>query len=75
METPRKFIFIVSTKLNKYIVFTMQTYEKLITNSCKIFTKYLHIAAKIYKLFTNSCQKFTNYFQIAAENLQTIYKL
>ena len=32
MEAPRKFIialFIVSTKLNKYIVFTMQTYKKL----------------------------------------------
>ena len=28
METPRKFIG-VSTKLNKYIVFTMQTYKKL----------------------------------------------
>ena len=37
METPRKFIIIyylrgVSTKLNKYIIFTMQTYKKLITN-------------------------------------------
>ena len=36
METPRKFIIAiinlrgVSTKLNKYIVFTMQTYKKLI---------------------------------------------
>ena len=35
VETPRKFIAIinlrgVSTKLNKYIVFTMQTYKKLI---------------------------------------------
>ena len=35
-ETPRKFIIAiinlrgVSTKLNKYIVFTMQTYKKLI---------------------------------------------
>ena len=26
----------VSTKLNKYIVFTMQTYKKLITCSCKV---------------------------------------
>ena len=36
METPRKFVIAivnlrgVSTKLNKYIVFTMQTYKKLI---------------------------------------------
>ena len=36
VETPRKFIIAiinlrgVSTKLNKYIVFTMQTYKKLI---------------------------------------------
>ena len=35
VETPRKFIIAiinlrgVSTKLNKYIVFTMQTYKKL----------------------------------------------
>ena len=44
METPRKFIYVVfkfkfinlrgvSTKLNKYIVFTMQTYKKL---NCEI---------------------------------------
>ena len=36
VETPRKFMcfhvnFCVSTKLNKYIVFTMQTYKKLST--------------------------------------------
>ena len=30
VETPRKFIIAeLSTKLNKYIVFTMQTYKKL----------------------------------------------
>ena len=42
METPRKFINAiinlrgVSTKLNKYIVFTMQTYKKLSTNLARL---------------------------------------
>ena len=42
VETPRKFIIAiinlrgVSTKLNKYIVFTMQTYKKLETRISNI---------------------------------------
>ena len=44
VETPRKFIIAiinlrgVSTKLNKYIVFTMQTYKKLIVNILFFFS-------------------------------------
>ena len=39
METPRKF---VSTKLNKYIVFTMQTYKELESVNCK-YTKDIYV--------------------------------
>ena len=44
VETPHKFIYFgVSTKLNKYIVFTMQTYKKRNSNIIVNMTFFVYI--------------------------------
>ena len=50
----------VSTKLNKYIVFTMQTYKKLIATSCKIFMCVGFHVYPVYIVFRvhDFCSKF-----------------
>ena len=63
VKTPRKFIIAiinlrgVSTKLNKYIVFTMQTYKKLIQN-LQILQDYI---LRILQHFVTKFCNFANF--------------
>ena len=47
----------VSTKLNKYIVFTMQTYKKLIT---ELYGEYMHSSFKRLDRLTNQRSRLIN---------------